>query len=44
MTGWPHNAKVVGTLLATVMAFGCAGTGPAPSAGEFEGFIPDLRG
>ena len=48
MTGRPHNVKVVGalvgTLLATVMAFGCAGTGAAPSAGEFEGFIPDLRG
>ena len=44
MTGRPHNAKAAGTLLAAVMAFGCGGTAQAPSAGDFEGFIPDLRG
>ncbi len=44
MTGWPRASKAVGTLLAAVMTFGCGGTAPAPSAGEFEGFIPDLRG
>ncbi len=48
MTGRPHHAKavraLVGTLLAAVMAVGCGGTAQAPSAGQFEGFIPDLRG
>ena len=44
MTGRPHNAKAAGTVLAAVMAFGCGGTAQAPSAGDFEGFIPDLRG
>ena len=52
MTGRPRASKavgalagaLVGTLLAAVMAVGCAGTAPAPSAGESVGFIPDLRG
>ena len=44
MTGRPRASKAVGTLLAAVMTSGCGGTAPAPSAGEFEGFIPDLRG
>ena len=44
MTGRLDNAKVVGTLLAAVMTFGCAGTAPAPSAGDSQGIIPDLRG
>ena len=34
----------VGTLLATVIVLGCAGTRPAPSAGDSQGIIPDLRG
>ena len=38
------SPKTVGTLLATVLTFGCAGTGAAPVAGASEGFIPDLRG
>ncbi len=44
MTGRPRAARAIGTLLAAVMAFGCAGTAPAPTAGDFQGFIPDLRG
>ena len=44
MIGRSHTSKALGTLLATVMAFGCAGTAPAPTAGDFQGFIPDLRG
>ena len=44
MTGRLRASKAVGTLLAAVMAFGCGGTASAPSAGDFEGFIPDLRG
>ena len=38
------SPKTVGTLLATVLTFGCAGTGAAPVAGASAGFIPDLRG
>lgn len=34
----------VGTLLATVLALGCGGTGQAPVAGSSLGFVPDLRG
>ena len=44
MTGPPRASQAVGTLLATVVAWGCAGTGPAPSAGDSQGTIPDLRG
>ena len=33
----------VGMLLAAVSAFGCGRTAEAPTAGSFEGFIPDLR-
>ena len=44
MTGRPRASKAVGTLLAAVMTSGCGGTASAPSAGDFEGFIPDLRG
>jgi hypothetical protein len=39
---WALNAA--GTLLAAVLAYGCGGTGEAPAAGDFAGFIPDLRG
>ena len=41
---WPRTLNTLGTLLASVLTFGCGGTGEAPSAGSFEGFIPDLRG
>ena len=44
MTGRRRALNPGGMLLATVMAFGCGGTAPAPSAGSFEGAIPDLRG
>ena len=45
MTGRrPRTLNTVGTLLAAVLAFGCGGTAEAPTAGSFEGFIPDLRG
>ena len=44
MIGPPRASQVVGTLLATVIALGCAGTRPAPSAGDSQGTIPDLRG
>ncbi len=45
MTGrQPRTLNTVGTLLAAVLAFGCGGTAEAPTAGSFEGFIPDLRG
>ena len=40
----PRGVKTVGTLLATVLTLGCGGNAPAPSAGSFEGVIPDLRG
>ncbi len=41
---WPRTLNTLGTLLASVLTFGCGGTGEAPAAGSFEGFIPDLRG
>ena len=45
MTGrQPRTLNTVGTVLAAVLAFGCGGTAEAPTAGSFEGFIPDLRG
>ena len=44
MIGRPRTSKALGTLLAAVMAFGCGGTTQAPTAGDFQGFIPDLRG
>ncbi len=44
MIGRPHTSKALGTLLAAVIAFGCAGTTQAPAAGDSQGFIPDLRG
>jgi len=44
MTGPLRTSQAVGTLLAAVIALGCAGTGPAPSAGDSQGTIPDLRG
>ena len=40
----PRTLHAVGMLLAAVLAFGCGGTAEAPTAGSFEGFIPDLRG
>ena len=44
MTDRLHHAKALGTLFAAVKVVGCGGTAEAPSAGQFEGFIPDLRG
>ncbi len=45
MTGRrPWTRNTVGTLLAAVLAFGCGRTAEPPTAGSFEGFIPDLRG
>ena len=44
MTGRPRATRAIGTLLATVMAFGCAGTAQPPSVGDSNGFVPDLRG
>lgn len=40
----PWTRNTIGMLLATVLAHGCGGTGEAPAAGDFAGFIPDLRG
>ncbi len=40
----PRTLNTAGTLLAAFLAFGCGGTAEAPTAGSFEGFIPDLRG
>ena len=34
----------IGTLLATVLMVGCAGSGEPPVAGSSLGFVPDLRG
>lgn len=42
--GLPRSVKTVGTLLATVLAFGCGGNTRPPSVGSFEGVVPDLRG
>ena len=39
-----HILSTGGTLIAAFLAFGCGGAGSAPTAGSFEGFIPDLRG
>ncbi len=44
MTGRPRATRAIGTLLAAVMAFGCAGTAQPPSVGDSNGFVPDLRG
>ena len=45
MTGRPGSLlNAAGTLLAVVVAVGCRGTGPAPSAGDSQGIVPDLRG
>ncbi len=44
MIGRPRARRAIGTLLAAVMAFGCAGTAQPPSVGDSNGFVPDLRG
>ena len=38
------DPRAVGTLLVAVLAIGCFGNAPAPTAGTSAGVVPDLRG
>lgn len=42
--GLPWAVKTVGTLVATVLTFGCGGNAQPPSVGTTQGAVPDLRG
>ena len=44
MTRGGPRTHTVSALFAIFLVLGCGGTAEAPTAGSFEGFIPDLRG